>query len=75
MQNRNLTPDENRIAQAVASAVMEAMELRLANFEQRMDERFTAHMEELEGYYSNHYSELLSEVRALRKDYKKAFGD
>ena len=39
-----------------------------------MDTRFTNHMTELEGYYSNHYGELLDEVRNLREDYQKVFG-
>ena len=68
MQESELTPDENRIAQAVTSAVMEAINLKFAAFEQHMDKRFTDHMTEIEGYYSNHYGELLDEVRAIRRD-------
>lgn len=69
MQESELTPDENRIAEAVTSSVMKAINLQFAAFEQRMDKRFTDHMTEIEGYYSNHYGELLDEVRAIRKDF------
>jgi len=75
MQSPNLSLDENRIAQAVTSAVMRELDSRFIAFEQKMDKRFTDHMTELETYYSNHYSELLAEVRNLRQDYQKVFDD
>ncbi len=75
MQSPNLSLDENRIAQAVTSAVMRGLDSRFIAFEQKMDKRFTDHMTELETYYSNHYSELLAEVRNLRQDYQKVFDD
>ncbi len=74
MESPNLSIDENRIAQAVTSAVMKEMDSRFTAFEEKMARRFTDHMTELEGYYSNHYGELLDEVRNLRKDYQKVFG-
>ncbi len=51
------------------------IDVRFAEFEQRMDRRRNDHMTELEAYYNNHYSEIMTELRTLRDDYQKNVGN
>ena len=61
MQSSNLSVDEQRIADAVVAAI----EPRFAAFEQKMNQRFTDHMTELEGYYSENYEKALEKLDTL----------
>ena len=69
MQSPNLSIDENRIAQAV----VQAMDTRFVAFENRMGGKFTNYMTEIENHYGQRHNEIITELRALREDYKKVF--
>ena len=76
-----MSPDENRIAQAVIVAIVPEMnkrfvahetrlDLQFAGFEERMDRRFTRHIEELESHYSANDNKRQDILEHIEGDYK-----
>ena len=65
-----LSASENRIAQAVITA----LNTRLDTFEHNIDKRFTDHMTELEGYYAERDEKHSEDIGAIKKDFERIIG-
>lgn len=61
-----LTPDEQRIADAVVAA----LEPRFASLSLQLDEKFVNHMTEIEGYYAERDRGRDADLAEIKRDLK-----